>query len=105
MMDFIIAHKNKLIGVAVLLLVLGGGFAAYVNHRLTQPFMTADKMAALRSEVAAQNEAGLSMPPPQAGTYATPSVDRNVYFGDMHVHSSLSFDSYIFGNRWGLDDA
>ena len=105
MMDFIKAHKNKLIGVAVLLLVLGGGFAAYVNHRLTQPFMTAEKMAALRSEVAAQNEAGLSMPPPQAGTYATPSVDRNVYFGDMHVHSSLSFDSYIFGNRWELDDA
>ena len=23
----------------------------------------------------------------------------------LHVHSRLSFDSYIFGNRWGLEDA
>ena len=30
---------------------------------------------------------------------------KNVYFGDLHVHSSLSFDSYIFGNRLSLDES
>ena len=45
------------------------------------------------------------MPSPLTAVYPAPSRDRNVYFGDMHVHSRLSFDSYIFGNRWGLEDA
>ena len=24
---------------------------------------------------------------------------RNVYFGDLHVHSALSMDAYVFGTR------
>ena len=31
--------------------------------------------------------------------------NKNLYFGDLHVHSSLSFDSYIFGNRLSLDQS
>lgn len=34
-----------------------------------------------------------------------PNEDRNLYFGDTHVHTALSFDSYLFGNRVGLDGA
>lgn len=32
-------------------------------------------------------------------------TDKNLYFGDLHVHSDLSFDSYLFGNRNTLDQA
>ena len=32
--------------------------------------------------------------------------DRNAFFGETHVHTSWSFDAYIFGNHFtGPDDA
>jgi hypothetical protein len=33
------------------------------------------------------------------------NVDRNAYFGDLHVHTMLSFDAYIFNVRASPDDA
>jgi hypothetical protein len=51
---------------------------------------------------AAQAEA-----PARAWSGRTPgySADRNAYFGDLHVHTRLSFDAYIFNVRASPDDA
>ena len=37
--------------------------------------------------------------------YANRGFPTNVYFGDTHLHTSLSVDAGIFGNRLGLDEA
>ena len=59
-----------------------------------------------------------SKAPPKAVPAAAPSKaaptgrhlpgynpDRNAYFGDLHVHTGLSFDAYIFNVRATPDDA
>src|SRR3954467_6538208 len=30
---------------------------------------------------------------------------KNAYFGDLHLHTSLSFDAYVFGTKSVPDDA
>jgi Protein of unknown function (DUF3604) len=53
-------------------------------------------------------------PAPAAAPKAKPAApqrlaghdaDRNAYFGDLHVHTQLSFDAYIFNVRRTPDDA
>lgn len=41
----------------------------------------------------------------QAEEKATDPADRQVFFGETHLHTVLSFDAYIFGNRNGPDEA
>ncbi|HSI06621.1 MAG TPA: DUF3604 domain-containing protein, partial [Myxococcota bacterium] len=44
-------------------------------------------------------EEGLSVGEAEAVTCATNSPVKNAYFGDLHVHTSLSADAYKFGTR------
>ena len=34
-----------------------------------------------------------------------PNIDRNPYYGDLHVHTKYSFDAYVFGVTASPDDA
>ena len=35
-----------------------------------------------------------------------PNPERNAYFGETHIHTSWSFDAYVFGNiKAGPEDA
>ena len=34
-----------------------------------------------------------------------PNLNRNPYYGDLHVHTKYSFDAYVFGVTASPDDA
>lgn len=36
---------------------------------------------------------------------AIPNPLKNAYYGDLHLHTNLSFDAYIFGTRLTIEDA
>ena len=42
---------------------------------------------------------------PEPGTTPGFREEKNVYFGDLHVHTKHSFDAYIFGTTATPDDA
>ena len=42
---------------------------------------------------------------PSASASADFNPDRNLYFGDTHVHTAYSFDAYLLGNTLGPDGA
>jgi hypothetical protein len=55
---------------------------------------------------AAKAEASAKAAPAKAGGHLPGwNADRNAYFGDLHVHTGLSFDAYIFNVRATPDDA
>ena len=47
----------------------------------------------------------LSVADPEPTTTLGFNEDKNVYFGDLHVHTKHSFDAYIFGTTATPDDA
>lgn len=88
-----------LLAVAVLAYVV-------IQNRLNAPMLPGgDELASLRDEVKAQNEAAFDQPAQKPAHYPAPSDTKNVYFGDLHVHTAISFDSYIFGNRLSPEEA
>ncbi len=93
-------------GAGVLLLV-AVCIGAYYYHSLASKIvrLTPEYTEKMKKVVTAQNEAAIKKPPFRKRIMQPPNPLKNIYFGDTHVHTSLSFDSYLFGNRIGLEDA
>lgn len=71
-------------------------------------------LIAAGAALAANSGGAKPAPAPAAKPAAAPAAgghlpgwnpDRNAYFGDLHVHTGLSFDAYIFNVRAMPDDA
>jgi hypothetical protein len=90
-------------GLIAVVAVVAGYF--YVQSHLSAPLMGDAQIAQMKEDIEAEDESAFVIPPPQPAEYPAPNPLNNVYFGELHVHSSLSIDSYIFGNRLNPDQS
>jgi len=92
------------IAIALFVTLVAGGYFFYQKMDSRVIRLTPEVIAGLRAQTATQDET--SAPQHREGrTLTGHNPLRNAYFGDLHVHTSLSFDSYLFGNRNDLDAA
>ena len=93
------------LGIVVLLLAAIG----FVWVKLLMPLQaSADKNGpeTAARDYALQDDSKLTLPAPQAAIYqAAPNPDMNLYWGELHLHTSESFDATLFGNSIGIEDA
>lgn len=92
----------SIVGVAVVVAAFG---YFYVQQRLAAPLVSEAAVAQLKSDAAAEDESAFDIPDAKPAAYPAPNPLKNVYFGDLHTHSNLSFDAYIFGTRLTVDQA
>ena len=93
-----------IIGIVIATLIIIAGYI-YYNKAFNAPFLNEKRMEELKVAVAEQNESAFLKPLFQPAEYPEKNPLKNVYFGELHVHTALSFDSYIFGNRLTNDQA
>lgn len=98
---------NWKVGIGLLVVVavvLGGYRISKIASSLSLPSSDED-IATLQEAARKQNEEGFFRPPRKPLERQSPNPLNNVYFGDLHVHSNISADAYLFGNRFDMDAA
>jgi hypothetical protein len=97
----------KKVGISVLVLLLAGigfvwfKFAMPMQARLDK--VTPDTAA---RDYALQDESKVTLPSPQpASNQKASSPMGKLYWGELHLHTAESFDSILFGNTLGVEDA
>lgn len=99
-------NRLTIIVISVLVVAaIGGGwfYSSFMNRTLVDLSPKGDAKRA--AQVEAQNEKAFARPEPKPRQVQAPNPVKNLYFGDLHVHTSLSFDSYLFGNRLTPEEA
>ena len=96
--------KIGLVLIVLLLLALG-----FVWVKLLMPLQESADIngpASAGRDYALQDDSRLTLPAPQVATYqAAPNPDMNLYWGELHVHTTESFDATLFGNSLSIEDA
>lgn len=97
----------KKIGLGIVVLLVAGMGFVWVKWLL--PVQVAgDKFGpdTAARDYALQDDSKVTLPAIQAAIYqAAPNPDMNLYWGELHLHTSESFDATLFGNTFGIEDA
>ncbi|MGB1069639.1 MAG: DUF3604 domain-containing protein, partial [Henriciella sp.] len=90
----------------IILLVAVIGYIVFQN-RLSAPLISDEDILQMQADAASEDETRFPVPTSRstAGDIAAINPLKNVYFGELHIHTDQSFDSYIFGNRLTPDQA
>ena len=95
----------KWITTGILIIAIGAGWYTYNKFANKLVHLTPEVKKALQQTVALENEAAIKKPTPRGTTTQPANSLKNLYFGDLHVHTAWSFDAYLGGNRVGPDEA
>lgn len=96
---------KKWVGILLVIVLAFGGYqVAKIASSLSLPGSEED-IAAIREAAKQQNEDAYYRPEKQEHKPQSFNPVNNLYFGDLHVHSSVSADAYLFGNRLDMDAA
>ena len=97
--------KKISVGILILLLAVGG----VVWFKVLMPLeVAADKFGpdTAARDYALQDDSRVIQPLIQDAYYQdAPNPDLNLYWGELHLHTSESFDATLFGNTFGIEDA
>ena len=99
--------KTKVIIISGILLIAAIAITAYIYFQnfLNSPLISNERIEVLKEDVKNQNEKAFEQFDFIQGTKVPVNKSKNLYFGDLHVHTSESFDAFIFGNRLGMKEA
>ena len=84
------------------------GFGGYRLSLLANALLlpnSEEEIAAVREIADRQNEDAFYRPKRKPLEFQAENPLKNVYFGDLHVHTNISMDAYLFGNRMDMDTA
>jgi len=90
--------------VAVIALSFGVYRVSLLANALSLP-TSEEEVAAVREIADRQNEDAFYRPTRKSLEPQAANSLKNVYFGDLHVHTNVSSDAYLFGNRMDMDAA
>lgn len=96
---------KKWIGLVVVVALIFGAYrVSLLTNALSLP-ISEEEIAAVREMVDRQNENAFYRPTRKPLAPQATNPLKNVYFGDLHVHTNISSDAYLFGNRMDMDTA
>ena len=96
---------KKWLGLLILAGVIIGGYRVMqIVDNLTLPH-SKEEIAAVVATADAQDENAFYRPERSPLELKRSNPLNNVFFGDLHVHTNLSVDAYLFGNRFNMDTA
>ena len=96
---------RRVAAVLAVLLLLGLVFLWFSGGAFLYRVYAQTTLAAAPADLALQDDARVELPRSQPHVPQPYDPEKNLYWGDLHVHTEASFDARLFGTRLTVEDA